>query len=113
LPGLSDRERRLVACIARFHRRSPPEPSHEALEGLTSTEVRIVRKASTLLRIADSLDASHNQPLVRLNATVSGRKVVLAVKTRTPIDLEQWNVSHEVGVFRDVFGKGLVVNAQR
>ena len=113
LPGLSDRERRLVACIARFHRRSPPEPAHEALAGLTSSEVRIVRKASTLLRLADSLDASHNQPIVRLNASVAGRKVIVAVKTRTPIDLELWNVSHEVGIFRDVFGKTLQISHVR
>lgn len=113
LPGLSDRERRLVACIARFHRRSPPEPAHEALEGLTATEIRIVRKASTLLRIADSLDATHNQPVVRLSARVSGRKVIVSLKTRTPIDLELWNVSHELGVFRDVFGKGLQINHLR
>ncbi len=113
LPGLSDRERRLVACIARFHRRSPPQPKHEALEGLSATEIRIVRKASTLLRIADSLDASHNQPVVRMRASVSGRKVVLALKTRTPIDLELWNVGHELGIFRDVFGKTLQINHQR
>lgn len=113
LPGLSDRERRLVACIARFHRRSPPQPAHEALEGLSATEVRIVRKASTLLRIADSLDASHNQPIVRMRASVSGRKVVLSLKTRTPIDLELWNVGHELGIFKDVFGKTLQINHQR
>src|SRR5205823_9555027 len=68
LPGLSDRERRLVACIARFHRRSPPEPWHESLEGLNANEVRIVRKCSTLLRVADSLDSSHNQPVVKMSA---------------------------------------------
>ncbi len=113
LPGLSDRERRLVACIARFHRRSPPDPGHEALEGLTATEVRIVRKASTLLRIADSLDASHNQPIVRLSTAVSRGKVIVSVKTRTPIDLEQWNVAQEVGIFRDVFGKTLQINHLR
>jgi exopolyphosphatase/guanosine-5'-triphosphate,3'-diphosphate pyrophosphatase len=113
LPGLSDRERRLVACIARFHRRSPPEPQHEALEGLNANEIRIVRKCSTLLRIADSLDSSHNQPVLKMSAGVAGRKVVITVKTRTPVDLELWNVSHEVPLFRDVFGKGLQINVQR
>jgi exopolyphosphatase/guanosine-5'-triphosphate,3'-diphosphate pyrophosphatase len=113
LPGLSDRERRLVACIARFHRRSPPEPWHEALEGLNANEVRIVRKCSTLLRVADSLDSSHNQPVVKLSAAVSGRKVAVTVKTRTPVDLELWNVSQETPLFREVFGKGLQINVQR
>jgi exopolyphosphatase/guanosine-5'-triphosphate,3'-diphosphate pyrophosphatase len=113
LPGLSDRERRLVACIARFHRRSPPESTHEALEGLNANELRIIRKCSTLLRLADSLDSSHNQPVVKLTAAVSGRKVIVTVKTRTPVDLELWNVSHETTLFREVFGKSLQINVQR
>ncbi len=113
LPGLSERERRLVACIARFHRRSPPEASHEALQGLNANELRIIRKCSTLLRIADSLDSSHNQPVVKLTASIVGRKVVINLRTRTPVDLELWNVSHEVALFREVFNKGLQINVVR
>ena len=83
-------------------------PQPDARPGL-----RIVRKASTLLRIADSLDASHNQPVVRMHASVAGRKVMVSVKTRTPIDLELWNVDRELAIFRDVFGKTLQINHQR
>ena len=54
-----------------------------------------------------------NQPVLKMSAGVSGRKVVITVKTRTPVDLELWNVSHEVPLFRDVFGKGLQINVQR
>jgi hypothetical protein len=35
------------------------------------------------------------------------------VKTRTPIDLELWNVAQETPLFREVFGKGLQINVQR
>ena len=107
LAGLADRERRLVACIARFHRRSPPEATHEAMQGLTPAEVRVVRKCSALLRIADSLDRGHNQPITRVSASLKGRTSVIKLHARTPVDLEIWDVEHEVPIFRDVFGRGL------
>ncbi|MBL9037072.1 MAG: Ppx/GppA family phosphatase [Archangium sp.] len=113
LPGFAERERTLVAAIARFHRRSTPEPGHEALEGMTAAEIRIVRRCSTLLRIADSLDRSHHQPVRRITASTKGRFVVLDVRANQSIDLEQWDVGHESGVFRDVFGKTLQLHVRR
>ncbi len=113
LPGLSDRERLVVGTIARFHRRTPPSPEHEAMAGLTASEARIVRKCATLLRIADSLDRSHRQPVARLSAALRGRAVVVRVKARVPIDLEQWDVQHEIPLFREVFGRRLVLQVER
>ncbi|MDP1821838.1 MAG: Ppx/GppA phosphatase family protein [Archangium sp.] len=109
LPGLTERERLLVALIARFHRRSKPEPTHELLAPLTPAEFRLVRKCATLLRVADSLDRSHHQPVKSLSAQVRGRTVALTVKARDSVDLELWDLQHEVELFREVFGKSLQV----
>ncbi len=109
LPGISERERQLVALIARFHRRSKPVPQHELLQELTPAEFRIVRKCSTLLRVADSLDRSHHQPVKGLSAAVKGRTVSLTVKARDSVDLELWDLQHELELFREVFGKSLQV----
>jgi exopolyphosphatase/guanosine-5'-triphosphate,3'-diphosphate pyrophosphatase len=110
LPGLTDRERNLVALIARFHRRSKPEGTHELLALLPPGDLRIVRKCATLLRVADSLDRSHHQPVKSLSARVSGRQVLLTVKARDSVDLELWDLQHEVELFREVFGRSLQVN---
>ncbi len=113
LPGLSDRERLLVGTMARFHRRSSPQATHEAMIGLTPAEVRIVRKCATLLRVADSLDRSHQQPISRVSAQVRGRTVVLKLKSKHPVDLELWDAAHEQPLFREVFGRTLQVLAER
>ncbi len=113
LPGFSERERAIVAAIARFHRRSPPNPNHEALQGFTATEVRTIRKCATLLRVADSLDRSHHQPVSKVSASVKGRTVVMQLRARQSADLELWDVEHEAGLFRDVFGKTLVAHVRR
>lgn len=111
LPGLADRERLLVATIARFHRRSKPDATHELMAGFTTTEQRIVRKCATLLRVADSLDRSHHQPVQGLSVASRGRAVWLKVKSRQAIDLELWDVEHEVQLFREVFGRTLIVSS--
>lgn len=109
LPGLSERERQLVALIARFHRRSKPEPQHELLVPLPPADYRLVRKCAALLRIADSLDRSHQQPVKSVAATVKGRAVQLTLRARSSVDLELWDLQHEVELFREVFGKSLQV----
>ncbi len=110
LPGLTERERMLVALIARFHRRSKPDATHELLQPLTPAEFRLVRKCAAILRVADSLDRSHQQPVKSLTAQVRGRAVALSVKARASVDLELWDLQHEVELFREVFGKSLQVN---
>lgn len=109
LPGISERERHLIGLIARFHRRSKPEPQHELLKDLTPAEFRMVRKCAALLRVADSLDRSHHQPVKGLAAQVKGRTVALTVKARDSVDLELWDLQHELELFREVFGKSLQV----
>lgn len=112
LAGLADRERELVALIARFHRRSAPDTSHFLFEGLTRTEQQLVRKCATLLRIADSLDRSHHQPVRTLRASASGRAVTVRLGSRSPLDLELWDLQHEERLFRQVFGKPLELHVE-
>jgi exopolyphosphatase/guanosine-5'-triphosphate,3'-diphosphate pyrophosphatase len=113
IPGLADRERELVARVARYHRRSPPELSHSGMEGLTPSEARTVRKLATLLRVADSLDRSHNQPIKGLKATNGREAVTLHLQTKQPVDLELWNADRELASFRRVFGKKLAFHVGR
>ncbi|MBZ4395952.1 Ppx/GppA phosphatase family protein [Myxococcus sp. AS-1-15] len=107
IPGLSDRERELVARVARYHRRSPPELAHSGMAGLTPTEARTVRKLATLLRVANSLDHSHHQPIKDFRATNGRDGVALHLHARQPVDLELWNAEREVVPFRRVFGRKL------
>jgi exopolyphosphatase / guanosine-5'-triphosphate,3'-diphosphate pyrophosphatase len=109
IPGLADRERDIVARIARFHRRSPPDLHHPGMEGLTTGEARVVRKLATILRVADALDRSHAQPIGKLRAENADRKVILHVTTCGPADLEIWDIGHEAQLFRRVFGASLLV----
>jgi exopolyphosphatase/guanosine-5'-triphosphate,3'-diphosphate pyrophosphatase len=54
--GLDQRERDIVACIARYHRGSLPKQSHEVYGALSGRDQRIVRRLAAFLRIADAAD---------------------------------------------------------
>jgi exopolyphosphatase/guanosine-5'-triphosphate,3'-diphosphate pyrophosphatase len=113
IPGLADRQRELVARVARFHRGSAPEPGHPLMEDLSMSERQLVRKLSTILRIADSFDRSHHQPVHRVHARVKDGTVHVRLGSRTAIDLELWDAEREAPLFRQILGKSLIVSSTR
>ncbi|WP_242336337.1 MULTISPECIES: Ppx/GppA phosphatase family protein [Anaeromyxobacter] len=113
IPGLSDRERLLVALVARYHRRSPPERHRPDLEDLPAGEFRLVRRLVALLRVADALDRSHHQPVVSVRAARKNGVVRVLARTRGPVDLELWDVAREASLFRAVFHASIHVERAR
>jgi len=113
LAGFSERERLLVATVARYHRRSTPERRRPDLQALTAPELRLVRRLVGLLRVADALDRSHHQPVVDLRAAVRDGAVEVRPRARGPVDLELWDVAREAAWFRAALGKRLDVRAGR
>jgi exopolyphosphatase/guanosine-5'-triphosphate,3'-diphosphate pyrophosphatase len=112
LPGFSDRERELVALVARYHRRSVPTGRRRDLEDLGAAELRMVRKLVAILRVADALDRSHQQPVRTLGVDVRSRAVGLRIGARDPIELELWDAAREAALFQRVFGRRLVLVPQ-
>ncbi len=113
IPGFSDRERLLVATVARYHRRSTPDKDRADLAHLSSGELTLVRKLAALLRVANALDASHQQPVARVRAQAADGAVRLRLSTRGPADLELWDVRREAALFREVFRKRIDVAVGR
>jgi exopolyphosphatase/guanosine-5'-triphosphate,3'-diphosphate pyrophosphatase len=113
MPGFSDRERLLVATVARYHRRSTPDRDRADLAHLTVGELVLVRKLAAILRVANALDASHQQPVRRLRADASDGAVRLRLSIRGPADLEVWDVRREAALFREVFRRRIDVGIGR
>jgi exopolyphosphatase/guanosine-5'-triphosphate,3'-diphosphate pyrophosphatase len=68
--GFSYESLEIVALIARYHRKTAPNMKHEAYAILSSKAQERVRKLSALLRIADGLDALHDQEISKLICTI-------------------------------------------
>jgi exopolyphosphatase/guanosine-5'-triphosphate,3'-diphosphate pyrophosphatase len=113
IPGFANRERDLVAIVARYHRRSVPDAKRPDLAHLSSAELQTVRKLAAILRIANALDASHQLHVRALRAVVRDGVVTLRVRARGPLDLELWEAERDAAFFRSVFRKRVEIQARR
>jgi exopolyphosphatase/guanosine-5'-triphosphate,3'-diphosphate pyrophosphatase len=107
LPGISDRERALAALVARFHRRSPPTKDHPDLIGLDPTERRVVRGLTTLLRIADATDQSHEAAVAGVSVTDDGAATIITLHTVSGRTIEPFEYEGLRTLFRSCFGRRL------
>jgi exopolyphosphatase/guanosine-5'-triphosphate,3'-diphosphate pyrophosphatase len=105
LKGFDEEEVRIIANIARYHRKSPPESSHEAYARLPAKAKRIVRVGAALLRVADGLDRSHNGVVSGVRTRVGGGEVKVLLETRGDPALEIWAAKRKRELFEDVFDR--------
>lgn len=59
--GLRKIDKDIVSNVVRYHRRSPPKPTHVPYISLPRPERAVVSKLAAILRVAEALDASHQQ----------------------------------------------------
>jgi len=103
------RERRIVACVARYHRGRLPIQRHRAYGKLAARDQRVVQKLAAILRVADGLDRSHGSVVDGLRATVSAEQVTLTCTTRGPAVAEREAALKKSDLFTKVFRRSLVV----
>jgi exopolyphosphatase/guanosine-5'-triphosphate,3'-diphosphate pyrophosphatase len=108
LPGLTQAEQDMVANVARYHRKSPPEPHHAEFTDLPRRDRVVVAYLAAFLRLAYALDVERSQRVKRIRTSVDGRRLLLRVDRRQ-IALERWSVAGKAGLFEEVFGLEVVV----
>lgn len=109
LPGFAERERLLIANLCRYHRKSAPRPNHEGFQALQENDRRAVMLLTPLLRMADSLDRSHEQRVDRVGCQLGNGYVNLQLLARHDVNLEEWAVERLQDVFQEVYGRSLRV----
>ncbi len=109
--GLTPVERGIVANVARYHRKSPPDPSHPNFRDLDKDSRMKVRSLAAILRIADALDREHLGKVksVRAEIDAKGRKMNLLLGGDDDRELEEWTVRAKSDLLRDVFDLDVVI----
>jgi exopolyphosphatase/guanosine-5'-triphosphate,3'-diphosphate pyrophosphatase len=107
MPGFTDRERLVIANLCRYHRRARPMPSHENFQLLNGEEIHVVELLYPLLRLADSLDRSHDQRIEGMECHIRNGKVVLHLKSEADTDLEEWAGERAAEIFQKVYQRPL------
>lgn len=108
IAGLSRLEQDMVANVARYHRKSPPEAHHQEFTSLPRRERVVVAHLAAILRLAYALDVERTQRIRRVRVSVDGDRLLLRVDRRQ-IALEAWSVAGKTQMFEDAFGLHAVV----
>ena len=112
LAGFTERERLLIASLCRYHRKSLPGPEHNSFQSLSADERRMLMLMTPILRVADNLDRSHEQRVRSVECRVRDAEVVVEVRARGDIDLEEWGAERAGEAFRQVYNRPIRVLQQ-
>src|SRR5688572_8280353 len=109
LRGFHPDEIEVMALVARYHRRGTPKQSHDDYAGLPDALRRTVRLLASILRVAESLDRSHSQPISRLEIQDRGKDLLMLVHTQGDAELEIWATNRHVEPYEKLVGKKVEV----
>jgi exopolyphosphatase/guanosine-5'-triphosphate,3'-diphosphate pyrophosphatase len=113
MPGFTARERLTIASLCRFHRKSMPQPRHSNFQQLDAESRKTVLMLAPLLRIADSLDRSHQQKVHTVDGSIRGGSVALLVSANADADLELWAANEVASAFTQVYGLPISIQRRR
>uniref|UniRef100_A0A7C2NXA5 Ppx/GppA family phosphatase n=1 Tax=Schlesneria paludicola TaxID=360056 RepID=A0A7C2NXA5_9PLAN len=111
--GLSRNDVMLVALAARYHRKSSPKPNHPLYASLDRDQRIAVGKMAAILRVADALDASHNQRFHELRLSREGGRLVISLPQVEDLSLEQLALKQSGSLFEETYGMPVLLRKLR
>jgi len=107
---LGERERMIIACVARYHGCRPPREEDRVFKDLGSKDRRLVRKLSALLALSDALDRGHDSRVSGLSTVVDKKEVRLTLRGSGPFSLEREWAGHKSVQFEKTFKRRVRVD---
>ncbi|MCX7623368.1 MAG: HD domain-containing protein [Thermomicrobium sp.] len=109
LKGFDRTEQLAIANIARYHRAAEPSPRHPQFQRLPQPLRRLVEQLAAILRIAEGLDASHQQLVRDVRVEFNDGYITIHACASTYPTLEVEKAQARAGLFRKVFGTDVLV----
>ncbi|MEZ6062021.1 MAG: exopolyphosphatase [Planctomycetaceae bacterium] len=112
--GLSASDQRLVALVARYHRRAMPKATHQEFAQLSRDDRVLVSRLAGILRVALSLDHSRSQRIRDIECSIERKRFII----RTPaqagdLAMERLELRQNASLFEDVFGLSVLLRLER
>ncbi|MBB1080388.1 exopolyphosphatase [Limosilactobacillus sp. STM2_1] len=105
LIGLSDKDNRIIAEVARYHSAESPDISQAHYRHLDDDIQMPVAKLAAILRLVDALDDSRLQKISKIKLTLVGDdQLIIKATANDDLVLEKWSFSQKSQLFRDVYG---------
>jgi exopolyphosphatase/guanosine-5'-triphosphate,3'-diphosphate pyrophosphatase len=109
--GITPDERAIVANLARYHRKGPPDTTHPNFRDLSKEARGKVRGLAAILRLADALDREHKQKIESVRAAIDrgAGQVTLFLRGADDRELEEWTVGGKATLWRDEYDLDVVI----
>jgi exopolyphosphatase/guanosine-5'-triphosphate,3'-diphosphate pyrophosphatase len=107
--GLTTEQMHLVSVICRYHRRATPRPQHLEYASLSRDNRLRVSKLAAILRMADSLDRSHDAAIRQVRCEVEENQLVLDVQTEADTVLDELSLANKADLFESLYGLPVVL----
>src|SRR5262245_36740739 len=105
LRGFHPDEIEVMALVARYHRRGTPKRSHPQYAQLPPSLRRTVKTLASILRVAESLDRSHAQPISGLEVHDRVDDILISLHAGGDAELEVWATGRHLEPFEELVGK--------
>lgn len=102
--GLNRSDINIISNVVRYHRRSPPAPTHVNYISLPREDRIVVMKLSAILRVADALDRNHSGRMIDASFEKGSDKFLIRSTRNLDFSLERLSLADKGDLFEDVFG---------
>jgi exopolyphosphatase/guanosine-5'-triphosphate,3'-diphosphate pyrophosphatase len=108
LRGFTEDQLLVIANVARYYRKSPPDPEHPNFAELTPELRTQVQRLAAILRIAEGLDRGHRQRVRDVAVQTKNQKVAFVARTRANASVELTSAVKRARYFASLFEKRVV-----
>jgi exopolyphosphatase/pppGpp-phosphohydrolase len=104
----NNKERLIIASIARYHRKALPNPSHDHFAALNSNEQEIVLLLSSMLRLADGLIQCVRCPLQDVRFKAKLKKIFVTCKVTSIPETDRF-AREKSDLMEKVFNRKVII----
>lgn len=104
LIGITGRELRIIANVARYHSQDVPQEAHTEYMELPESDRLLVSKLSAIIRLADALDRSHRQKFTEIRIKMKENRLIITGISAHDTSLEEWTFNFKSDFFLEVYG---------
>jgi exopolyphosphatase / guanosine-5'-triphosphate,3'-diphosphate pyrophosphatase len=109
LRGFDDKEREMIALVARYHRKSRPRRKDSDYDALSPRRRKSVRVLSGILRLADGLDRSHHQLVHSVRCRYNERELGISAIAEDDAELEVWGARRKAKLLERALGRKITL----
>ena len=113
LTGFSEQERAVIANIARYHRGPLPKDRHPEFAALNAADREVVSRLGGIVRLANSLDRSHENKVSDLICASDGNGLTVELQSESACENELRDAEMRRDLFEQAFQQRVTLSLKR